>query len=125
MITSHHYAMLVTAIILMTLSSWASAQNALKLEWVLSGPAIGGITPSGRAVLNQPRLPGTLQCEVRDVNLPTGTVLFVSVTGYIAGTLTLDRGQGRMVALIPFQVRNGPFEIRVGNTTIMTGRWKI
>jgi hypothetical protein len=99
--------------------------NALKLEYVLSGPPIAGVVPSGRAVIDQPRLPGTLTCEVQNVNLPDGTVLVVSVNGYRAGTLTLVGGRARMQALIPFQVRTGPFEIYLGNVVIMTGRFKI
>jgi hypothetical protein len=109
----------------MAFGTLATAQNALKLEWVLSGPAIGGAVPSGKAVLDQPSLPGRFRCEVKEVNLPNGSVLSVSVNGYIAGTITLDQRQGRMEALIPFEVRTGPFEILFGGTAIMTGRWKL
>ena len=126
MVLNRHFAkLLLTAIIVMTLASLAAAQNALKLEWVLSGPAIGGVTPSGKAVLNQPSLPGQLQCEVKNVNLPDGTVLTMSLGGYNAGTLTLRRGEAKMSALIPFQFRNGAVEILLGGTAIMTGRFKI
>jgi len=117
--------LLVIAVVLVVLGSWAGAdQNALKLEWVLSGPAIGGVTPSGKAVLDQPSLPGKLRCEVKNVNLPNGTVLSVSLGGYIAGNLTLDQGSGKMEALIPFQFRNGAVEILLGSTAIMSGRFK-
>ena len=117
--------LLVMAVVLVVLGSWAGAdQNALKLEWVLSGPAIGGVTPSGKAVLDQPSLPGKLRCEVKDVNLPNGTVLSVSLGGYIAGNLTLDQRNGKMEALIPFQFRNGAVEILLGSTAIMSGRFK-
>ena len=117
--------LLVMAVVLVVLGSWAGAdQNALKLEWVLSGPAIGGVTPSGKAVLDQPSLPGKLRCEVKDVNLPNGTVFSVSLGGYIAGNLTLDQRNGKMEALIPFQFRNGAVEILLGSTAIMSGRFK-
>ena len=117
--------LLVIAVVLVVLGSWAGAdQNALKLEWILSGPAIGGVTPSGKAVLDQPSLPGKLRCEVKDVNLPNGTVLSVSLGGYIAGNLTLDQRNGKMEALIPFQFRNGAVEILLGITAIMSGRFK-
>jgi hypothetical protein len=98
--------------------------NALKLEYVLSGPPIFGEVPSGKATIDQPRLPGTLTCEVQDVNLPDGTSLIVSVGGYRAGTLNLSGGGAKMQTTIPFQVRTGTFEILFGDMTIMTGRWK-
>jgi hypothetical protein len=117
--------LLASTIALMTLGVWAAAdQNALKLEWVLSGPAIGGIIPSGKAVLDQPSLPGTLRCEVKNVNLPDGTILSVSLGGYIAGNLTLTQGAGKMEAKIPFQFRNGAVEILQGSTAILSGRFK-
>jgi hypothetical protein len=117
--------LLVIAVVLVVLSSWAGAgQNALKLEWVLSGPAIGGVTPSGKAVLDQPSLPGKLHCEVKGVNLPNSTVLSVSLGGYIAGNITLNQGNGKMDALVPFQFRNGAVEILSGSTTVMSGRFK-
>ena len=117
---------LAAAAILVALGAFALAGgDARKLEYVLSGPAIAGKTPSGKAVIDQPSLPGTLTCEVQDVNLPDGTVLdVVIVDGYRAGTLTLSAGRAKMQASIPFQVRTGPFEIRSGTTTIMTGRFK-
>ena len=89
--------LLVIAVVLVVLGSWAGAdQNALKLEWVLSGPGIGGVIPSGKAVLDQPSLPGKLHCEVQNVNLPNGTVLSVSLGGYNAGNITLSQGNGKM-----------------------------
>lgn len=118
--------LLVAAVVLMALGTWAGAnqQNALKLEWVLSGPAISGVSPSGKAVLDQPSLPGKLHCEVKNVNLPDRTVLTVSLGGYNAGPLTLSRGTGKMDAQIPFQFRNGVVEILQGSTAILTGRFK-
>jgi hypothetical protein len=117
----------VASVLLLLFTSPANAggnNNALKLEYVLSGPAIGGVVPSGKAVIDQPRLPGTLTTEVQNVNVPDGTVLTVSVNFYQAGTLTIVGRRGRMQASIPFQVRTGPFEIFNNNAVIMTGRWK-
>ena len=57
----------------------------------LSGAAIGGQTPVGKAVFRQ--RPGNdlkLQVEVQDVNLPAGTVLTVFVGGQQFATLTID-----------------------------------
>src|SRR4051812_27793043 len=99
--------------------------SALKLEYVLSGPAIGGGGASRKALIAQPSLPGTLTCEVQNVNLPDGTSLVVSVNGYWAGTLNLLGGRAKMQTTIPFQVRTGPFEILYNGATIMTGVWKI
>lgn len=117
--------LIVIAVVLVALGAWASADlSALKLEWVLSGPPIGGVTPSGRAVLDQPSLPGKLRCEVQNVNLPDRTVLSVSLGGYIAGNLTLTQGAAKMEALVPFQFRNGAVEILSGGSAIMSGRFK-
>ena len=110
---------------LLVLGSFAYAADARKLEYVLSGGAINGVTPSGKAVIDQPQIPGTLTCEVQNVNLPDGTVLVVRVNFYSAGTLTLSGGRAKMQASIPFQVRTGPFEILYNGSVIMTGRWKI
>jgi hypothetical protein len=107
-----------------SLATAGGNNNALKLEYVLSGPAINGLVPQGKATINQPSLPGTLTTEVQNVNLPDGTVLKVRVNFYVAGTLTIAGHGGRMTASIPFQVRTGPFEILNGDTVIMTGRWK-
>lgn len=116
---------LAVTTLLLCVAAWAAAQqNALKLEWVLSGPPIGGMVPSGKAVLDQPSLPGRLQCEVKNVGLPDGTVLTVSMGGYNAGSLTLSRFGGKMQSLIPFQFRNGAFEIQLDGSPIMTGRFK-
>jgi hypothetical protein len=115
----------IASMLVFTSSAAAGGNNnALKLEYVLSGPAIASVVPQGKTVINQPSLPGTLTTEVQNVNLPEGTVLTVRVNFYVAGTLTITAHQGRMTASIPFQVRTGPFEILNGNTVIMTGRWK-
>src|SRR4029079_13297206 len=94
----------VAALLILSSAAFAGG-NALKLEYVLSGPAINGVVPSGKAVIDQPSLPGTLTCEVQHVNLPDGTSLVVSVGGYGAGTLNLLGGKAKMQTTIPFQVR--------------------
>jgi hypothetical protein len=116
----------VTLVALIALGSAALAGgNALKLEYVLSGPPLNGVAPAGKAVIDQPSLPGTLTCEVRGVNLPDGTALIISVGGYRAGTLNLFGGKAKVQTTIPFQVRTGAFEILLGDVTIMTGVWKL
>lgn len=99
-------------------------QNALKLEWVLSGPAIGGRVPSGKATLDQPRLPGNLRVEIKNVNLPSGTVLTMSMGGYNAGTMIINNGQAQLQSQIPFQFRNGAVEVLKDGVAIMSGRFK-
>ena len=57
----------------------------------LSGAAVGGQTPTGKAVFRErPVNDRRLQVEVQDVNLPAGTVLSVNVGGQQVGTLTID-----------------------------------
>jgi hypothetical protein len=114
----------VAALAVFTAPTFAGGDRT-KLEYVLSGAPINNVTPSGKAVIDQPNLPGQLTCEVKDVNLPDGTVLVVRVNFYVAGTLTLSRQQAKTQASIPFQVGPGPFEILQGDKVIMTGRFKI
>ncbi|HEX8189010.1 MAG TPA: hypothetical protein VF586_11705, partial [Pyrinomonadaceae bacterium] len=66
----------------------------------LSGAAINGQTPSGRAEFRQ--RPGNdlkLEVEVQDVNLPAGTVLSVFVGGQQVGVITLDALRAGQVEL--------------------------
>ncbi|HEY0172209.1 MAG TPA: hypothetical protein VGB98_14385 [Pyrinomonadaceae bacterium] len=61
------------------------------IEAGLSGAAVGGSTPHGKAVFRQ--RPGNdlkLEVEVEDVNLPAGTVLNVFVGGGQIGVITLN-----------------------------------
>ena len=116
---------LILAVFLFSLSSLVIAQqNALKLEWVLSGPAINGTVPTGRAVLDQPSLPGKLRVEIKNVNLPNGTPCSFIMGTFNAGTLVLNKGEARLEASIPFQFRNGAIEVVANGSVIMTGRFK-
>ena len=75
----------------------------------LTGPAIAGQVPRGTAEVDQTAFPGTLTVRVSKVNLPDGTVLTVALTdceafgtpGGVVGTLTLDRGRGRLTTVLP------------------------
>ena len=67
----------------------------------LSGSPIGGQTPSGTATADESKLSGCggyglLTVQVRNVNLPNGTVLWVSLDGLPVGEITLNRGSGTM-----------------------------
>jgi hypothetical protein len=72
----------------------------------LSGPAIAGKTPSGRAIGDQSKLTAcggfvTINVSVSNVNLPNGTVLWVTMTsGPTIGTITLNNGAGTMQRFI-------------------------
>lgn len=67
----------------------------------LSGPAFNGRTPSGSAVSDETRFSGCggfslLSAQVKDVNLPDGTVLWVTLDFGPVGTITLRGGSGTM-----------------------------
>jgi hypothetical protein len=67
----------------------------------LSGPAISGKTPSGTATANETHDSGCggyslLTVQVKNVNLPNGTVLWVTLDGLSVGEITLNRGSGTM-----------------------------
>jgi hypothetical protein len=65
----------------------------------LTGPAIGGVTPQGQALGDQSKLTAcggfvTLNISVKNVNLPDGTVLWVTVDR-VVGTITSRAEPGR------------------------------
>jgi hypothetical protein len=68
----------------------------------LSGPAIAGKTPSGHAVGDQSKLTAcggyvTIDVSVKNVNVPNGTVLWVTMSGGPPiGTITIDNGAATM-----------------------------
>ena len=67
------------------------------VEAPLTGAAIGGVTPKGKAELETfPNGNRTFEVEVENVNLPDGTVLNVLVDGTKVGTLTLMTQRGKL-----------------------------
>jgi hypothetical protein len=71
------------------------------LTEALSGPAFNGKTPSGGATADETKLSGCggfglLSVQVKDVNLPDGSVLWVTFDGQPFGEITLSRGAGTM-----------------------------
>lgn len=67
----------------------------------LSGPAISGKTPSGTATANETHDSGCggyslLTVQVKDVSLPDGTVVWVTLDGLPVGEITLSHGSGTM-----------------------------
>jgi hypothetical protein len=75
---------------------------------VLSGAAIRGLVPQGKANLNQamqPNASGRLVVELTNVNLPVGTRLAVTLDRRPVGTLLMEaNGLGVLSAAVPFQV---------------------
>jgi hypothetical protein len=67
----------------------------------LTGPAIAGQTPSGQGIGDQSQLTAcggftTIRASVKNVNLPNGTVLWVTMGGEPIGRITLSGGAGTM-----------------------------
>jgi hypothetical protein len=82
-------------------SPGGSCQTYGTLTDSLSGPAIGGQTPSGVGTADETKLSGCggfslLTVQVRNVNLPDGTVLWVTFDGKPIGEINLSRGSGTM-----------------------------
>jgi hypothetical protein len=76
-------------------------QTGGKLKEALSGPAFNGQTPSGTALADETQFSGcggfsVLSVQVRKVNLPDGTRLWVTLDFMPVGTVTLSRGDGTM-----------------------------
>jgi Abnormal spindle-like microcephaly-assoc'd, ASPM-SPD-2-Hydin/Putative Ig domain len=76
-------------------------QTGGNLRESLSGPAFGGQTPSGEATADESQFSGCggfslLSAQVKNVNLPDGTVLWVTLDFKPVGTITLRGGAGTM-----------------------------
>jgi Abnormal spindle-like microcephaly-assoc'd, ASPM-SPD-2-Hydin/Putative Ig domain len=76
-------------------------QTGGTLREPLSGSAIGGQTPSGQATADESQFSGcggfsTLSVQVKNVNLPDGTVLWITLDFHAVGTITLRGGSGTM-----------------------------
>jgi hypothetical protein len=79
----------------------AGCQTGGTVKESLSGPTLNGRTPSGQATADETRFSGCggfslLSVQVKDVNLPDGTVLWVTLDFKPVGTITLRGGAGTM-----------------------------
>ncbi len=81
----------------------AAADHCSRGQGTLTGPAINGKTPSGKASWQGTAIcqPLELQVEVKDVNLPDGTVLSVDAcpsgtASNMVGSITLRGGAGKL-----------------------------
>jgi hypothetical protein len=82
-------------------SPGGSCQTYGTLTDSLTGPAINGKTPSGVGTANETQLSGCggfalFTVHVKNVNLPDGTVLWVTFDGLPVGGIRLSRGSGTM-----------------------------
>jgi hypothetical protein len=87
----------------------SGCQQGPGVREALSGPAIGGETPSGQAAEDESHLTacggyGTLTATAKDVDLPNGTVLWVYLDDDPVGVITLSGGAGSMK---PFVIQFG------------------
>ena len=103
-------AMAGVLVIPVTIGAGVARAGGSTTEASLSGPAIGGVVPEGRARAEARVVNGsfdtTLVVEVKNVNLPDGTLLGVSIgagvgrpgdpCGTQTGTITLNRMQGTL-----------------------------
>jgi hypothetical protein len=113
-----------------------------RLAFGAVGQASAGRTPEGDARVDQSRLPAVpphLETRVKNVNLPDGTVLEVEITsshsscaiecplGAIVGTITLQRGEGRLATALGCGVgvcqvgRTDHIFVRHGDIRILDG----
>ena len=79
----------------------AGCQTGGTLKEALSGPTFNGKTPTGQAVADETKFSGCggfslLSVQVKNVNLPDGTVLWVTLDFGPVGTITLRGGSGTM-----------------------------
>jgi Putative Ig domain/Abnormal spindle-like microcephaly-assoc'd, ASPM-SPD-2-Hydin len=71
----------------------------------LSGPAIGGVTPSGQGIGDQSQLTAcggytTITAQVKNINLPDGTFVWVTLGSRPIGRIALSRGSASMPAWV-------------------------
>jgi hypothetical protein len=111
-------------------SSWQTSSSSSggggTVKETLVGPAINGVTPSGLATADQSKFSSggstILTVQVKNVNLPSGTVLGVTLDFTPVGSITLSGGQGSTTAnLGHFAVSRDQVRVNRGNTTILQG----
>jgi Putative Ig domain len=98
-----------------------NCQRGSTVREPLSGSAIGGRVPSGQAQEDESNLTacggfGILSVSVSNVNLPDGTVLWVSFDFKPVGTITLAGGKGSMR---PYNL--GDFGARFDQVAVTSG----
>ncbi len=92
----------------------------------LSGPAFNGVVPEGQAQADESQfLCGgntTLTVQVKNVNLPDGTVVAVTLDFGPVGNITLNKGEGTLTAnLGHFAVSFDQVRVNYNGSTILIG----
>ena len=135
-------AMASVLVIPATTGAGVARAGGATTEARLSGPAIGGVVPEGRARADARVTNGsfdtTLVVEVKNVNLPDGTLLGVSIgsglgrpgdpCGTQTGTFTLNRMQGTLTKDLGNFFPRGTsicvgYPVGPGETTILGGKF--
>jgi len=90
--TSRRQTLFAAAFLLLAPTLILAKAGELRMRTALTGGAISGLTPSGRADYRAAASQGRadFSVEVQDVNLPAGTALDVTVDGAAAGTITVS-----------------------------------
>ena len=96
------------------------------VKTTLSGPAFNGVVPQGQAQADESQyLCGgdtIMTVQVKNVNLPDGTVVNVILDFAPKGTLTLNKQQGTMrVNLGHFALGHDEVRVSYGGTVILDG----
>jgi hypothetical protein len=108
-----------------TSSSLASSTGGTMKE-TLSGAAIGGIVPQGQALADESQFSTggstILTVQIKNVNLPDGTVLPVTLDFTSVGSITLGNREGTMrTSLGHFGVSRDQVRVNKNGTTILSG----
>ena len=106
-------------------ASTAPASHCSTLKATLTGPPLNGVTPRGRADWKgTPACTGIeLKAEVRDVNLPDGTLATLETCG-LSMTRTISSREVRFeLKTTAICTVGSPIDVRVGTTTVASGTW--
>ena len=107
-------------------SASLAASTGGTLKEMLSGPAIGGVAPEGQALADESQFATggstILTVQVKNVNLPDGTALPVSLDFTSVGSITLSKGEGTMRASLGhFGVSRDQVRVTNNGATILSG----
>lgn len=86
----------------LAMSPQAAAQDAdaaitIRMRTTLTGPAINGLVPKGKAEFQLDNTTRRFSAEADNVNLPDGTVFAVRVNGVRVGAITLKLQGGALL----------------------------